>query len=519
VTVGEQCPIRTIYLVSQQFHIDAVAQAGPAFDICLVVTRPRLLDAARRSFPAAVAYDVNDARGAVWPGAEDLPFHGVPDDLLEEIAPYEAATLAMLDRPNWTGASVMATRQIYLRQLEIWDRLLREHEPELVLCHGEPHRGFDWILYGLCQTRHIPTAILTFTQLDDRVLIRSAIDDLPGPSPEVLQARAAGTHVDRVDVPAPKEIEVEDRGERGREVVAPPSFYVRTTIARERDTTALRRRLAPGRSLLRRGVLGRVRQLFDPYPATFPNVVPDAPVSFRARQVANARLRGVIRRAMAIYEAAAKAPALDRPFVYFPLHFQPEATTLPMGGHLYDQLNNLRLLQAALPDGWRIVVKEHPQMLKFDKEWARARGTVFYETLRDLADVDLAPIDFPSTQLSEAARLVATTTGTAGWEAILKGRHALVFGFPWYGSCPGVHRVGSVDACRQAIADASAAGFATDSALVQAWVDEFTAACTISGSWDDEAAEHSSLGRDELLRRMGSELAAWAGSHAVGVAP
>ena len=499
--------LRTIFLVSQHFHIDAIARLHRGeLDVRLVVSRPRLLRHAAEAFPGALAYDVTRARAGNWPNTDERPFAGIRDEVLRDLAPYEADVKAMIDRMNWTGASLAAMHGIYLRQAEIWDHYLREIAPEAVVFHGEPHRAFDWVLYGLCRSRHIPTAIISYTQLEDRLLLTESIEELVGPDPDVVARRAASHEVTHIDVARPKEVDVEGHD---RDISAAPSYYMRTTIAIERDTVPLRRSLQLRGVLAPGAVVSRAVQLFRPYPAEYPNVVPDAPVTYARRRIENLRVRRLISRSIGIYEAAARPPDLDQPYVYYPLHMQPEATTLPMGGPLHDQLNNLRLLVSALPPRWRVLVKEHPQMLRFNKEWTRARGTVFYETLRDLDNVDLVPIDDDSSELSRNARLVATTTGTAGWEALLKGRFVLVFGYPWYATCPGVRRVGSSASCREAIEIASERGFVNDKAQVQAWIDEFTATCTVPGGWDDAEVDDSIRSRNELLNGLADGLMRW----------
>lgn len=514
---GSSAGLAVILLASQQFHVEAIARLHPRrLDVRLVVSRARLLEVAARGFEGAIAYDVLQARAGEWPAGEERAFEGVGEGVLEELAPFEADAKAMVDRWNWSGASMAAIHHLHLRYAEIWDRYLRQIEPELVLFHGEPHRGFDWVLYGLCQARGIPTPILSYTQIEDRMIVRGSVQDMPSPPAGDLARRrreraplAVHTAVEPpsgADQPAP----------RAPEVVAPASFYMRVRIPIERDTSAFRRELGVRGAVSGGRRLDRVLDLVRTYPAVYPNVVPDAPVTHLARKVENVRVRRLIRRSIDIYESAAVSALSDHPFVYYPLHFQPEATTLPMGGRLHDQLNNVRMLAAAVPDGWRVVVKEHPQMLRFTREWPRARGTVFYETLRDMPAVDLVPIDHPSVDLRGRARLVATTTGTVGWETVLEGKFVLVFGFPWYGTCPGVHRVGTVAECRAAIEEAIRHGFENDTASVQAWVDAFTESCTIVGDFGDEEVEGSSRPREELLQGTADGVMKWVEAHVAG---
>ena len=128
-----------------------------------------------------------------------------------------------------------------------------------------------------------------------------------------------------------------------------------------------------------------------------------------------------------------RAPVdLSVPYVYAPLHNQPEMSTSSLGGAFRDQLLMVEALAADLPEGWRIYVKENPRQGSF------ARGPMFFHRLTRIRGVQLVPSDANSFELSGRAQFTATVTGTAGYEALRKGRPAMVFGNPWYKSLPGV---------------------------------------------------------------------------------
>ncbi len=125
---------------------------------------------------------------------------------------------------------------------------------------------------------------------------------------------------------------------------------------------------------------------------------------------------------------------LSGKFIYVPLHNQPEMSTSALGGPWRDQVLMIEALARHLPDGWEILVKENP------RQGAYARGPLFWHRLNRIKGVKFVPSDLSTHELSDRAQFVATVTGTAAWEAIRKGRPAVVFGNAWYKRLPGIHR-------------------------------------------------------------------------------
>ena len=127
-------------------------------------------------------------------------------------------------------------------------------------------------------------------------------------------------------------------------------------------------------------------------------------------------------------------PDLNSKFIYVPLHLQPEMTTSSLGGKFVDQALLIESLSKILPHDWRIYVKENPKQSCYD------RGYSFFQRIRALSNVTWVPADTDTNVLSARAKIVATVSGVAGWEAIKLGTPAIIFGVTWYASMPGVFK-------------------------------------------------------------------------------
>lgn len=133
-------------------------------------------------------------------------------------------------------------------------------------------------------------------------------------------------------------------------------------------------------------------------------------------------------------EVEDRQPDLDRPYVYFPLQFQPEMTTSSLGGRYRDQILALERLAEMLPEGHRIYVKENP------KQTGKMRSPLFFHRLDRIRQVELMPSYASSPELLARSVAVANVSGTVGWEAVSAGKPVLCFGAAWWSGAPGVTR-------------------------------------------------------------------------------
>ncbi|MCP1663166.1 hypothetical protein J2T61_001868 [Methanocalculus sp. AMF5] len=109
------------------------------------------------------------------------------------------------------------------------------------------------------------------------------------------------------------------------------------------------------------------------------------------------------------------------PYIYYPLHVDPEASTMVLSPMFTDQIQVIEALAKAAPPEYDIVVKEHAPMLG-----KRPKG--FYKRIKQIPRVTLIGPDYDGLDLIRKATLTVVITGTAAWEAIRLKRPAIVIG-------------------------------------------------------------------------------------------
>lgn len=124
-------------------------------------------------------------------------------------------------------------------------------------------------------------------------------------------------------------------------------------------------------------------------------------------------------------------PDLNQKYVYFALHFQPEASTIVCAEKYEKQLFLIDQWAKSLPADTLLYVKEHYAQLG-------SRELSFYEELKKYPNVVLVNPWFNSRALIEHAEAVAALTGTVGFEGILLRKPVFVSADILYRSAPGV---------------------------------------------------------------------------------
>jgi hypothetical protein len=152
-----------------------------------------------------------------------------------------------------------------------------------------------------------------------------------------------------------------------------------------------------------------------------------------------------------VYDSYCILPDYECPYILFPLHYQPEWSTAPLGGYAVYQDLCIEMISRSLPHGWKVYVKEHYTTFS-PLGWGwKKRSSEYYERIATLSNVILIPIEIPTARLIDGSQAVATVTGSIGIEAVARSKPALTFGSAWYNGCNGVFPIHDHSGCKEVI--------------------------------------------------------------------
>lgn len=277
-----------------------------------------------------------------------------------------------------------------------FERIIAAKKVEWVVLQNLPHEGFELILYLVAKSLGIPVLMTYQCILPNRFFYCYDLDDF-GWFEQVKP------HGEPTSVSIPQQFQKS-------------LFYMRNTDSHSGKPN----RAAHTRKRIQRARIGLKlwKQRLGWY---------------RMRGRDGARIPADQRYDYDLHRTTTRRISLNQPFVYFPLHLQPELTTSAIGDLFSDQIAALQALSEWVPRDWKILVKENP------KQTHRHREPDFFRRMRTLSNVRLLDRTVDTYVLMNHCQFVATVTGTAGWEAITGGKPAVVFGRPWYLTLPGVH--------------------------------------------------------------------------------
>lgn len=182
-------------------------------------------------------------------------------------------------------------------------------------------------------------------------------------------------------------------------------------------------------------------------------------------------------------------------YLYYPLHVDPEASTMVLSPMHTDQISVIEALSKSLSGDMLLVVKDHLPMLG-----KRPKG--FYEIIQKIPRVILLSPFHDSLTLIKNSEGVAVITGTAAFEALLLKKKAIVIGdSPYLAIGKGIVYETSLANLPQAIAKLDNIELADDETLVRYLASAFSCSFTMKTSivWGEYRQSENNSEIKELI--------------------
>lgn len=129
---------------------------------------------------------------------------------------------------------------------------------------------------------------------------------------------------------------------------------------------------------------------------------------------------------------------INENFAFFPLHIEPEITTLLYAPFYKDQLWVIKQAARSLPLDFKLYVKEHPGMYGY-------RTRRFYKELKKIPNVKLLKPTVDPFPIIKNAKLIFTISGTSGWEAVQLKKPVIIFSDVFYSQLPMVKKCVAIE--------------------------------------------------------------------------
>ena len=370
--------------------------------------------------------------------------HAVDETLYSAIRCVEGNILRQMDRLEYEPSAWSQTepfvgtfdqrRQLLFDHLRFWNFTMQHHQIDSVVFHNVPHQIFDTVIYHLCKASGIRTLLFNVAgAFRDTNFVSESIDEL-GCLDFGVQLKSYGNQWHDNEMRIVQDwnrvcatVDTEGRGPTG---IENPYSLIGSFVNDGHVSNS-----SMGFATFQKAVSIRLRRLINR----------DTGSGLHLGRKLN-RLRNVKRSRREEMRALSQLP-LPEHFVYFPLHFQPEATTSAKGRHFVEQYEVALSVSNSLPDDIHLVIKEHPH--QYQKLLPRPPG--FMNKLATIPKVFIADSALSSVDLRRKCLGVVTVSGSNGFELLASGKRVIAFGSAPWREAPGVYTVSSHSDIREAL--------------------------------------------------------------------
>lgn len=340
---------------------------------------------------------------------------------------------------------------IYMNNILFWYNFLKQEHITHLFLTSLPHEGYDMIIYHLCKMLGISVRMIYNSTLPFReYVLEDYNDSVTMLEEEYRKLLVQYKDCEIEDIPLDGEAKsIFDRWS-SLDVKAMTPWYMRTN--------PLKRRFG-----IRFGQLNLFKEWHEILGSGYRKAgmkknfefilqeLKDVPLYIKAVGIVYKRwsyARPIWKRTLKLnsyYESIAKMPVEGEKYIYFALHYQPEASSNPQGGNYFDQRIPVRILSECVPDDVKIYVKSHPEQL------APFRSREYYDELAAMRNVRIIKLGCSTYDLIKNSIAVSSLTGTVCWESQFYNIPAIIFGHSQKNVTPLAYCVRTKEECKKAL--------------------------------------------------------------------
>lgn len=413
----------------------------PVYWECPAKLKPKI----EESFSEVTVHNALNAPMGVPPEDSNLesPFDfPIDSEKIKDYAETKDLALKMMDRID--PGNVVRKESLgynervrhYNRLLSYWIKQIDQLNPDIVIFGSSPHLINDFVLYTVAKEQNIETIIFRHTSLPETFYLTESIDEGPN-LPQKIDSTNSEIPQDiksylsrlKMDYSSgePSYMRETDTGVGLMSVVDTlKTHFIPSSKDRFKE-------LIFNKNILRWTVSANIKYGSD-------KIENSAEINWIKWLYFLVKSRYYLRNLKESYNTKTSPPSFSEEYIYFPLHYQPERTTSPEGGHYVDQTIVANMLSKVASDQL-VYIKEHPSQFDPQLKGQLGRRKWQYDDLLTHKNIRLVPVGTDPYELIDNAVAVATVTGTAGWEAINRATPAITFGSAWYRDAPGVYKI------------------------------------------------------------------------------
>ena len=361
-------------------------------------------------------------------------------DSLEAIKHIETTFYTLTDRSTAIPIPSSERRLYYLTLVNYFLNVIEDNDIKIGFTFDTPHSYYSHLFYELLKYSNIPVLKIEYHFIPDHALL-IANDNLPKTPTEFLKGLTQSELIERMDASLKNNL---SNGNKYFE------NYKAKEQLKSNSIPPLKLALTYSKKIGLNILAGLYETLKAKELRHFTSLNGIKSGS-KYRRVANKKVRKLYR-LRKYYNSISTTPSSSDKFIYLGLHMQPEKSSLPIGGDYENQLLIAGTIAASLPEDMLLYVKEHPNQYN-PKKLANAnfRSEEFYNAITKLPNTKLIKLGYSSDELIRRASIVATVSGSIGWEALTLNIPVLTFGQSYYYGCQACSYVTNIADCKSAI--------------------------------------------------------------------